>query len=94
MKKPDYALCKEVSIHPKDQNGGDPVVFGSGTLVFPFWNETFLPSHIRKDLEEAKKDARRGMDGFLKPKKEETRLIMCMIGRHWIVIPISYIKQV
>lgn len=81
MKLPEYALKQGIQVKDPNNSMGDPIEFPSGTLVFPFWNETLLPSHRRDQLKEA---SRYGKD---------ERLVMCIIGSHWIPLPASNIRS-
>jgi len=79
MRLPEHSLRQGVQI--KNQNQ-DPVEFPSGTLVFPFWNETLLPPHRREELKEAKRYA-----------KDSEKMIMCIIGSYWLPIPEHNIRK-
>lgn len=73
MKLPEYFLKEPVQVF----NGSgqqDQIEFPPGTLVFPFWNETLLPPHRRKEFREATS------------LSKKSDYVMCIIGREWVVI--------
>lgn len=80
MRLPEYSLKKGIQVKDPSTPHGDPVEFPSGTLVFPFWNETLLPEHVYEQLKEA---TRYGKE----------KLIMCLIGRTWIPLPKQVIRD-
>jgi hypothetical protein len=80
MKLPEYTLKEEIIIKTDSMNSS--VKFPSGTLVRPFWNETFLPSERRKQLEEA-----------LRYSYNDKNMVMCMIGQLWIPLHVSKIRN-
>jgi hypothetical protein len=92
MKKPDYSLSKEIQYTPPNGNQDDSVEFPAGTLVFPFWNEAYIPSHIKEVFDKIKK----GSGMFLSVGKGDDAkdLVMCIIGRKWVPVPKKCIKEV
>lgn len=81
MRLPEYCLKQGIQIKDPSNSAGEPIEFKGGTLVFPFWNETLLPSHRRDELKEAQKFDR------------DEKLVMCMIGRLWVPVPKSNIRS-
>lgn len=81
MKLPEYSLKKGIQVKDPQNAMSDPLEFPSGTLVFPFWNETLLPGHIREQLNEAKRYAK------------DSPIVMCLIGRTWVPLPKSNIRS-
>lgn len=78
---------------PPDAGPDDMVKFPSGTLVFVFWNETLLPSHMKDRLKEGKRSLQysNGTNKFT--GKPEGKLVMCIIGKHWVPVPCTYIRS-
>jgi len=93
MKLPEYSLKYKLMFVPQDAGPDNMVEFPSGTLLFVFWNETLLPSHIRQRLSEGKKFLQysNGTNKFT--GKPEGKLLMCIIGKHWVPVPVSYIRS-
>lgn len=81
MKLPEYTLKKSVTI--ADGLMSDVVEFPAGTLVFPFWNEEYVPPHRKKELEEARRFQ----------YKDAARLIMCIIGTRWVPVEEDKIRK-
>ena len=93
MKLPEYSLKYPVKHRPPDAGFDDEIEFLPGTLVFVFWNETLLPDHIRKLLDESKKPKYIDSSYGRAPAQPEEKKLMCIIGRHWVLVPKSYIRS-
>jgi hypothetical protein len=93
VKLPEYSLKQSIRFFPPSGGPDDMVEFHPGTLLFVFWNETLLPDHIRKRLDENKKSIQHtnGTNKFT--GKAEGKLIMCIIGKHWVPVPSTYIRS-
>jgi len=61
----------------------DDLEFKAGTEIQVFWNDFFVPDHRKEELDEKKKIYR--SDG--------KRLYMCIIGRHWVVLDETQIRE-
>lgn len=73
MKLPEYSLKQAIQL--PNRNNNDVTEFKSGTLIRPFWNEDFLPDHIKQELKEVSRFR-------LKTQK----YIMCLIGQTWVPV--------
>lgn len=93
MKLPEYSLKQVIKYFPPNSGPDDMLEFPTGTLIFVFWNETLLPSHIKSILAENKKGFQHsnGMNKFT--GKPEGKLVMCIIGKHWVPVPVAYIRS-
>ena len=80
MKLPEYTLKSPVSI-PNMQNN-DVLEFPAGTLIRPFWNEGFLPEHVKEELDDVRKYT-----------LKRDPLIMCQIGVHWVPVVSTNIRE-
>ena len=74
MKLPEYSIKREIIVTEIANGQGDPMKFPAGTLVFPFWNENNLPSHIFDILKNHNR------------WNKEQLYIMCVIGVHWVPV--------
>lgn len=82
MKLPEYTLKREITI-PDGFPSFQSTTFLSGTLIFPFWNEDYVPDHRYDELVEARKFR----------QKDSDRLIMCLIGTRWVPVEQSNIRK-
>ena len=84
MKLPTYYIKEAVYVDSPHLN--DPnTEFPPGTLVFPFWNPQWLPSHRREELKQAIKLR----TGWNDPNVAD--LVMCLIGSYWVAVERSII---
>jgi hypothetical protein len=60
----------------------DPIEFISGTLIFPFWNDFFVPKHVREDLE--------AKTHYQPPGT----YIICLIGQTWAYVEANNIREI
>ena len=90
MKLPEFALAKDISFRPQGGGTNDDILFPAGTLVFPFWNKTLLPQHIRKILDDAQNLANRS---WANDKPANLEMIICVIGKYYIPVYRSYIRN-
>jgi len=81
MRHPEYSIIKEVAINNQSLQG-DPIEFPSGTLVFVFWSEHYIPSHKKEEMEE-----------FLKYIPEKEMYVMCIIGQYWVPVHRKNIRK-
>lgn len=83
MKLPTY--CIKETVYISTPNINDPnTEFPPGTLVFPFWNTQWLPSHRKQELEESI----RAHTMWNSPKPD---MVMCLIGQYWVAVERSNI---
>lgn len=86
MRRPYFSLSKSVQYYPP-KGGPDVLVeFQAGTLIFPIWNEGFLPSHQKQFLNDSQRTLARLMHS-------KDKLVMCIIGKYWIPVAKNSIKE-
>jgi hypothetical protein len=75
MKLPEYSLKSPVQAD-KDTE------FPTGTIIFPFWNEFYVPEHHKQTLKEANRYS-----------LSDSKLIMCIIGTFWVPVKEDNIRR-
>lgn len=80
MKKPYYYLKEDINFSDESQNH---IVFKSGQLITPILDDRYLPAHLKKIIDDANHW-----------KKEENKQVLCLIGKYWIPVELSKIKEV
>ena len=75
MKIPEYSINQPIQVD-KDTE------FPAGTLVFPFWNEHYIPEHKKEILTEANRYS-----------LSRSKYILCVIGTYWVAIKEEQIRR-
>lgn len=74
MKRPKYFLNTPIKEREDE--------FQAWIEIQVFWNEDFVPEHLKEKLIEARKF-----------NLHKDTYYMCLIGKHWVVIPKGYITE-
>lgn len=92
MRTPTYSLIKDIDY--KETPSSEPISFPGGTLVFVFWQDTWLTESKKEDLKKARGELDSSNPAYWMYPPNNKDYVMCIIGTTWVPVERSNIRRI